>query len=76
MDLIFKYKQATFLRAQQIDRNFHSGLCFIMCIDYIYNKKHNLPCDFYIFVKPGSLLQDIGRCYIYIRAENILEILI
>ncbi|SJK83464.1 hypothetical protein BQ8769_82 [Escherichia coli] len=31
---------------------------------------------FYIFVKPGSLLQDIGRCYIYIRAENILEILI
>ena len=28
---------------------------------------------FYIFVKLGSLLQDIGRCYIYIRAENILE---
>ncbi|HBA5214998.1 TPA: hypothetical protein J4Z61_004376 [Escherichia coli] len=51
MDLIFKYKQATFLRAQQIDRNFHSGLCFIMCIDYIYNKKHNLPCDFLYFCK-------------------------
>ncbi|HGT9221493.1 TPA: hypothetical protein ACM5NU_005538, partial [Escherichia coli] len=30
MELIFKYKQATFIQAQQIDRSFHSGLCFVM----------------------------------------------
>ncbi len=39
MELIFKYNQTSFIRAQQIDRAIYNGLCFIMCIDYLYNKE-------------------------------------
>lgn len=45
MELIFKYNQTSFIRASQIDRAIYNGLCFIMCIDYLYNKEKNLPCD-------------------------------
>ncbi|HFI9920776.1 TPA: hypothetical protein ACGSUH_005173 [Escherichia coli] len=49
MELIFKYNQMSFIRAQQIDRAIYNGLCFIMCIDYLYNKEKNLPCDYNYF---------------------------
>lgn len=29
MELIFKYNQTSFIRAQQIDRAIYNGLCFI-----------------------------------------------
>lgn len=49
MELIFKYNQTSFIRASQIDRAIYNGLCFIMCIDYLYNKEKNLPCDYDYF---------------------------
>lgn len=34
-----------------MDRELHKGVCLTMCIDYIHNKRNNLPCDFIFFTK-------------------------
>ncbi len=74
MELIFKYNQTSFIRAQQIDRAIYNGLCFIMCIDYLYNKEKNLPCDYDYFQTYVILHLDIVLCCTIIKEEGLVKI--
>ncbi|EES4110886.1 hypothetical protein WKP56_004605 [Escherichia coli] len=51
MENIFKFSQNEFIKSQHTDRNIYNGLCFFMCVDYIYNKSNNIKCDFIFFSK-------------------------
>ncbi|EGO9689674.1 hypothetical protein CXZ60_005098, partial [Escherichia coli] len=51
MENIFKFSQSEFIKSQHTDRNIYNGLCFFMCVDYIYNKSNNIKCDFIFFSK-------------------------
>lgn len=51
MENTFKFSQSEFIKSQHTDRNIYNGLCFFMCIDYIYNKSNNIKCDFIFFSK-------------------------
>ncbi len=49
--IYFKFSQNEFIKSQHTDRNIYNGLCFFMCVDYIYNKSNNIKCDFIFFSK-------------------------
>ncbi|HAM2749825.1 TPA: hypothetical protein IBD86_005153, partial [Escherichia coli] len=51
MENIFKFSQTEFIKSQHTDRSIYNGLCFFMCIDYIYNKLNDIKCDFIFFSK-------------------------
>ncbi len=74
MELIFKYNQTSFIRAQQIDRAIYNGLCFIMCIDYLYNKEKIFLVTMIIFQTYVILHLDIVLCCTIIKEEGLVKI--
>lgn len=48
MEPQFYFNQFKFI-TKILDRDLHKGLCLTMCIDFIYNKRNNLQCDFLYF---------------------------
>ncbi len=50
MENVFYFNQKDFT-GRILDRSLHAKLCLTMCIDFIYNKRQNLSCDFLFFSK-------------------------
>ncbi|EIO6662467.1 hypothetical protein LQ294_001464, partial [Escherichia coli] len=50
METVFYFNQKDFT-SRILDGDLHAKLCLTMCIDYIYNRRNNLVCDFLFFTK-------------------------
>lgn len=71
MENIFKFSQTEFIKSQHTDRSIYNGLCFFMCIDYIYNKLNDIKCDFIFLVRHMHFPQDTEECYLHMKAEPL-----
>lgn len=50
METVFYFNQKHFTPSI-LDRDLHTKLCLTMCIDFIYNKRKGITCDFLFFSK-------------------------